>query len=73
MAIDVNCIFEGDVKLGDGVAVGANCVLKDVNVAAGTRIEPFCHIVEADIGANCRIGPYARIRPGTRLASDVPG
>jgi bifunctional UDP-N-acetylglucosamine pyrophosphorylase/glucosamine-1-phosphate N-acetyltransferase len=71
VAIDVNCVFEGDVSLGDGVAVGANCVLKDVSVAAGTRIEPFCHIVEADVGADCRIGPYARIRPGTRLASDV--
>ena len=71
VAIDVNCVFEGDVSLGDGVAVGANCVLKDVSAAAGTRIEPFCHIVEADIGADCRIGPYARIRPGTRLASDV--
>jgi bifunctional UDP-N-acetylglucosamine pyrophosphorylase/glucosamine-1-phosphate N-acetyltransferase len=71
VAIDVNCVIEGDVKLGDGVSIGANCILKDVRIAAGTRIEPFCHIVEADIGAHCRIGPYARVRPGTRLASDV--
>jgi bifunctional UDP-N-acetylglucosamine pyrophosphorylase/glucosamine-1-phosphate N-acetyltransferase len=71
VAIDVNCLFEGDVKLGDGVSIGANCILKDVRIAAGTRIEPFCHIVEADIGAHCRIGPYARVRPGTRLASNV--
>ena len=66
VAIDVNCVFEGEVKLGDGVSVGANCVLKDVKVGAGTRIEPFCHLEDADIGADCRIGPYARIRPGTR-------
>jgi bifunctional UDP-N-acetylglucosamine pyrophosphorylase/glucosamine-1-phosphate N-acetyltransferase len=71
VTIDVNCVFEGEVRLGDGVSIGANCVLKDVTVAAGTSIEPFCHIVEADIGAHCRIGPYARVRPGTRLASDV--
>src|SRR6266536_2618217 len=71
VTIDINCIFEGDVRLGDQVAVGANCVLKNARIAAGTRIEPFCHIEDADIGANCRIGPYARIRPGTRLASDV--
>ncbi len=71
VAIDVNCVFEGEVKLADSVAVGANCLLKNVRVAAGTRIEPFCHIEDADIGANCRVGPYARIRPGTRLASDV--
>ncbi|TMG72370.1 MAG: UDP-N-acetylglucosamine diphosphorylase/glucosamine-1-phosphate N-acetyltransferase, partial [Betaproteobacteria bacterium] len=71
VSIDVNCVFEGEVRLGDGVSIGANCVLKGVRIAAGTSIEPFCHIEEADIGANCRVGPYARIRPGTRLASDV--
>ena len=66
VAIDVNCVFEGEVKLGDGASVGANCVLKNVTVGAGTRIEPFCHLEDADIGEDCRIGPYARIRPGTR-------
>ena len=71
VSIDVNCVFEGEVRLGDGVSIGANCVLKGVKIAAGTSIEPFCHIEEADIGANCRVGPYARVRPGTRLASDV--
>ncbi len=71
VAIDVNCVFEGQVSLGDRVVIGAHCVLKNARVAAGTRIEPFCHIDEADIGADCRIGPYARIRPGTSLAKDV--
>jgi bifunctional UDP-N-acetylglucosamine pyrophosphorylase/glucosamine-1-phosphate N-acetyltransferase len=71
VAIDVNCVFEGAVELGDRVSVGAHCVLKNVKVAAGTRIEPFCHIEDAEIGANCRVGPYARIRPGTVLARDV--
>ena len=66
VAIDVNCVFEGEVELGDGTSVGANCVLRNVTVGAGTRIEPFCHLEDADIGADCRIGPYARIRPGTR-------
>lgn len=66
VAIDVNCVFEGEVELGDGTSVGANCVLRNVAVGAGTRIEPFCHLEDADIGADCRIGPYARIRPGTR-------
>jgi bifunctional UDP-N-acetylglucosamine pyrophosphorylase/glucosamine-1-phosphate N-acetyltransferase len=73
VAIDVNCVFEGEVRLGDGASVGANCVLRDVTVGAGTRIEPFCHLEDADIGTECRIGPYARIRPGTRsrLAAQV--
>jgi len=71
VAIDVNCIFEGRVELGDGVSIGAHCVLRDVHIARGTRVEPFCHIDDAEIGRNCRIGPYARIRPATRLAEDV--
>lgn len=73
VAIDVNCVFEGEVKLGDRASVGANCVLRNVTVGPGTRIEPFCHLEDADIGAECRIGPYARLRPGTRsrLASQV--
>jgi bifunctional UDP-N-acetylglucosamine pyrophosphorylase/glucosamine-1-phosphate N-acetyltransferase len=71
VSIDVNCVFEGEVALGDGVSVGPNCVLRNVRVAAGTRIEAFCHIEEAEIGAACRVGPYARLRPGTRLAEDV--
>ena len=71
VAIDVNCVFEGETVLGEGVSVGANCVLKNVKIAAGTRIEPFCHLEGADIGARCRIGPYARLRPGTTLADEV--
>jgi bifunctional UDP-N-acetylglucosamine pyrophosphorylase/glucosamine-1-phosphate N-acetyltransferase len=71
VAIDVNCVFEGEVVLGEGVSIGANCVLRDVKLGAGTRVEPFCHLQEADIGARCRIGPYARLRPGTTLAEEV--
>jgi bifunctional UDP-N-acetylglucosamine pyrophosphorylase / glucosamine-1-phosphate N-acetyltransferase len=71
VVIDVNCVFEGTVKLADGASIGANCVLKDVTVGPGTRIEPFCHVDGAHIGAGCRIGPYARIRPGTQLAAEV--
>lgn len=69
--IDVNCVFEGTVKLGAGASVGANCVIRNATVGARTRIEPFSHIEDAALGENCRIGPYARIRPGTRLGADV--
>jgi len=71
VAIDVNCVFEGRVELGDGVQVGANCVLRNVKVAAGTRIDAFTLIDEAEIGEANRLGPFSRIRPGTRLAHDV--
>jgi len=69
--IDVNCIFEGRVELGDGVKIGANCILRDVIVGPGTEVKPFSLVEEARIGANARIGPYARIRPGTELRDDV--
>jgi bifunctional UDP-N-acetylglucosamine pyrophosphorylase/glucosamine-1-phosphate N-acetyltransferase len=69
--IDVNCVFEGDVKLADGVDIGANCWIRSTTIGRGTRIEPYTMIDEAQIGANCRVGPYARIRPGTELAEGV--
>ncbi len=71
VTIDVNCVFEGRVELGDGVQVGANCVLRNVTVAAGTRIDAFTLIDDAAIGEANRLGPFSRIRPGTRLARDV--
>jgi bifunctional UDP-N-acetylglucosamine pyrophosphorylase/glucosamine-1-phosphate N-acetyltransferase len=71
VSIDVNCVFEGRVELGDGVAIGANCVLKNCRIGSGTRIAPFCHIDDAVVGAEGTIGPYARLRPGTELGRDV--
>jgi bifunctional UDP-N-acetylglucosamine pyrophosphorylase/glucosamine-1-phosphate N-acetyltransferase len=64
-------VFEGQVELGDGVAVGAHCVLRDVRVGAGSRVAPFSHLDGAAIGGKCVIGPYARIRPGTALGNGV--
>ncbi|MEO5693700.1 MAG: bifunctional UDP-N-acetylglucosamine diphosphorylase/glucosamine-1-phosphate N-acetyltransferase GlmU [Usitatibacter sp.] len=71
VSIDVNCIFEGRVELGDGVKIGANCIVRDSSIGSGTEIRPFTLIEEGVIGANARIGPYARIRPGTQLADEV--
>jgi bifunctional UDP-N-acetylglucosamine pyrophosphorylase/glucosamine-1-phosphate N-acetyltransferase len=42
--IDVNCIFEGQVSLGEGVKIGANCVIANCTIAAGAVIHPFTHI-----------------------------
>ena len=69
--IDIGCIFEGKVHLEDGVKVGAYSILKNVKVAAGSKIASFSLIEAAEMGRNCRVGPYARIRPGTVLADDV--
>ncbi|MBY0474603.1 MAG: bifunctional UDP-N-acetylglucosamine diphosphorylase/glucosamine-1-phosphate N-acetyltransferase GlmU [Nitrosomonas sp.] len=69
--IDINCIFEGTVKLGNHVQVGAHCILRNATVATGSIIRPYSMMEDVEIGENCKIGPYARIRPGTRLASEV--
>ena len=69
--IDVGCVFEGDVKLGDGVRVGPHCVIRDAEIAAGAVIHPFTHIEGATVGAGTLIGPFARLRPGAKLGSEV--
>jgi bifunctional UDP-N-acetylglucosamine pyrophosphorylase / glucosamine-1-phosphate N-acetyltransferase len=75
VAIDVNCIFEGVVSLGEGVSIGANCVIANAHIAAGTQIHPFTHIdgekAGVTIGEGALIGPFARLRPGARLGDDV--
>ncbi len=73
--IDVNCIFEGRVSLGEGVRVGANCVIANCTIAAGAVIHPFTHIdgekLGVTVGEGSLIGPFARLRPGAQLAAQV--
>ena len=73
--IDVGCIFEGSVELGDGVRVGAYCVLRNARVDAGATIRPYTHIdgesLGASVGARAIVGPYARLRAGAVLGADV--
>ncbi|TAG76944.1 MAG: UDP-N-acetylglucosamine diphosphorylase/glucosamine-1-phosphate N-acetyltransferase [Burkholderiales bacterium] len=69
--IDVNCVFEGEVTLGDNVRIGANCVIKDATIAANAVIHPMCHIDGATVGESAIIGPFARLRPGAALAEAV--
>jgi bifunctional UDP-N-acetylglucosamine pyrophosphorylase / glucosamine-1-phosphate N-acetyltransferase len=69
--IDVNCVFEGDVILGENVKIGANCVLKNVTINDDTIIHPFSHLEDAVVGKGNLIGPFARLRPGAELADDV--
>ena len=67
--IDVGCVVEGDVVLGDRVYIGPNCVLRDCTLEDDTRVEANSVIEQSRVGRGCRIGPFARLRPGTRLDS----
>jgi len=69
--IDVGCVFEGQVTLGDGVRIGPHCVLRNVTLGARTRIEAFSHLEQAVVGAEAHIGPYARLRPGAVLSDQT--
>ena len=69
--IDVGCVFEGQVTLGDGVRVGPHCVIRDAAIAAGAVIHPFTHIEGATVGAGTLVGPFARLRPGAQLGQEV--
>jgi bifunctional UDP-N-acetylglucosamine pyrophosphorylase / glucosamine-1-phosphate N-acetyltransferase len=73
--IDVNCIFEGRVSLGEGVKIGANCVIANCSIEAGAVIHPFTHIdgekLGVSVGEGALIGPFARLRPGAQLGAEV--
>lgn len=66
--IDVNCVFAGEVVLGEGVVIGPNCNLRNAVIGSHTRIEANTVIDDARIGQDATVGPFARIRPGTELA-----
>ncbi len=73
--IDVNCVFEGRVQLGDNVRIGANCCIRNASLGDNVVVHPFTHIdgetLGVKVGAGSLIGPFARLRPGAELAEDV--
>ncbi len=75
VSIDVNCIFSGKVNLGEGVSIGANCVIANAVIEAGAVIHPFTHIdgeeVGVTVGKGALVGPFARLRPGATLGANV--
>ncbi|MGO2131641.1 MAG: bifunctional UDP-N-acetylglucosamine diphosphorylase/glucosamine-1-phosphate N-acetyltransferase GlmU [Halomonas sp.] len=66
--IDVGCVFEGDVELGEGVRIGPHCVIRDSHIGAASVIEAHSVLEGAVVAGHNRIGPFARLRPGSRLA-----
>ena len=69
--IDINCIFEGTVKLGSNVNIGPNCYIINSVLGDGVEIKANTVIEDAVIGDGAVLGPFARIRPGAELAEDT--
>ena len=69
--IDVGCVFEGEVTLGDGARIGAHCVIRNAHIGANVTIQPFTLMDDAKIGAGAIVGPFSRLRPGADLGEEV--
>ena len=59
--IDVNCVFEGHVSLGDGVRIGPNCVIANARIESGAVIQAMTHIDGEQAGVT--VGPQATVGP----------
>ena len=73
--IDVNCVFEGRVEIGEGARIGPHCYIRNATIAPRAVIHPFTHMdgeaQGARVGAGALVGPYARLRPGAELGEAV--
>ncbi|GAA6151382.1 bifunctional UDP-N-acetylglucosamine diphosphorylase/glucosamine-1-phosphate N-acetyltransferase GlmU [Pseudoteredinibacter isoporae] len=68
VTIDVNCVFEGTVSIGNNVYIGPNCVISDCEIGDNTTIKANSVLEDTVIAGDSDIGPFARLRPGTQLA-----
>lgn len=71
VVIDVNCIFEGRVQLGDRVRIGPNVMIRDCEIGDDSEVFANCVLESAQVGARAHIGPFARLRPDAQLADEV--
>lgn len=71
VSLDINVILEGNVKLGNRVRIGPNCVIRNCEIGDDTEIVAHCVLDSSVIGAHCIVGPFARTRPASKLADGV--
>ncbi len=69
--VDINVILDGEVVVADRCTIGANTIIRNSRIGAGSVIKANCVIEDAVIGARCTIGPFARLRPQTELDDDA--
>ena len=67
--IDVNCVFEGRVVLGDGVRINANCVIQDAVVGAQSIVGPFARLRPGTVLAeDVHVGNFVEVKNSTIAA-----
>ena len=69
--IDINCVFEGDVRIGNDVHIEPNCIIKDSCVEDGVCIKANSIIEDSEISTNAIVGPFARLRPGSKIMAEA--
>lgn len=65
--LDINVIIKGDVKLGDNVVVGANCILNNCIIHDNVKIKANSMIDGSTIREGAVVGPFARVRPDSDI------
>ena len=64
--IDVNCVFEGRVELGDGATIGPNCVIQDAVVGPRCVIGPFARLRPGTVlGDDVHVGNFVEVKNST--------
>jgi bifunctional UDP-N-acetylglucosamine pyrophosphorylase/glucosamine-1-phosphate N-acetyltransferase len=67
VTVSHNVLFEGDVQIGPGSKIGANCIIKNSKIGQNVEIKPNSIIEDSVLHDECTVGPFARLRPGTVL------
>ena len=65
--IDVNCIFEGEVQLGNNITIGPNCYITNSIIDDYAEIKANSYVESSQIKSGATVGPFARLRPGTLI------
>lgn len=60
----------GETVIGEDGVIGPHAHLIDARLGDRVRVRS-CYIEGSEIGDDCVVGPFARIRPGSKLASNV--
>jgi len=64
--------FSFDTKISHDVVVHPQVIFgKNVVIHKDVEIKSFCHIDGAEIASDVIVGPFARIRPQTKISSNV--